>query len=154
MDAGVRYFGESNFDGLLIPFLLSSSLSSWLIAAMLLGALEFLAFSRVLVDSLKFLGPWFGVNLFPSTSFIREDVVSEQDDLPSSVELDFRARLDGGQMARSSNIAQDSSGLRSRSLPPADWSMIEILHDVVGTSGYRCGVLRSFPVERIEQGIG
>ncbi|GJU83715.1 RNA-directed DNA polymerase, eukaryota [Tanacetum coccineum] len=30
---------------------------------------------------------------------------------------------------------------------------IKILHDVVGTSGYRCGVLRSFPVERIEQGI-
>ncbi|GKA58650.1 putative ribonuclease H-like domain-containing protein [Tanacetum coccineum] len=28
----------------------------------------------------------------------------------------------------------------------------EILLDVVGTSGYRCGVLRSFPVERIEQG--
>ncbi|GKB58374.1 hypothetical protein Tco_0914560 [Tanacetum coccineum] len=27
---------------------------------------------------------------------------------------------------------------------------IEILHDVVGTSRYRCGVLRSFPVERIE----
>ncbi|GKC30883.1 hypothetical protein Tco_1038177 [Tanacetum coccineum] len=32
--------------------------------------------------------------------------------------------------------------------------MIKILHDVVGTSGYRCGVLRSFSVERIEQGIG
>ncbi|GKD27068.1 hypothetical protein Tco_1233282 [Tanacetum coccineum] len=31
---------------------------------------------------------------------------------------------------------------------------IEILHDVVSTSGYHCGVLRSFPVERIEQGIG
>ncbi|GJU11464.1 hypothetical protein Tco_1133860 [Tanacetum coccineum] len=30
---------------------------------------------------------------------------------------------------------------------------IEILHDVVGTSGYHCGVLRSFPVERIEQRI-
>ncbi|GJW56277.1 hypothetical protein Tco_0103008 [Tanacetum coccineum] len=30
--------------------------------------------------------------------------------------------------------------------------LIEILHDVVGTSGYHCGVLRSFPVERIEQG--
>nr|GEW58939.1 zinc finger, CCHC-type [Tanacetum cinerariifolium] len=29
---------------------------------------------------------------------------------------------------------------------------IEILHDVVGTSGYHCGVLRSFPMERIEQG--
>ncbi|GJS99938.1 hypothetical protein Tco_0821108 [Tanacetum coccineum] len=28
----------------------------------------------------------------------------------------------------------------------------EILLDVVGTSGYHCGVLRSFPVERIEQG--
>ncbi|GKA45070.1 putative ribonuclease H-like domain-containing protein [Tanacetum coccineum] len=28
----------------------------------------------------------------------------------------------------------------------------EILHDVVGTSGYHCGVLRSFSVERIEQG--
>ncbi|GKB37421.1 putative RNA-directed DNA polymerase, eukaryota, reverse transcriptase zinc-binding domain protein [Tanacetum coccineum] len=31
---------------------------------------------------------------------------------------------------------------------------IKILHDVVGTSGYHCGVLRSFMVERIEQGIG
>ncbi|GJS02118.1 hypothetical protein Tco_0318626 [Tanacetum coccineum] len=30
---------------------------------------------------------------------------------------------------------------------------IKILHDVVGTSGYHCGVLRSFPVERIKQGI-
>nr|GFB77986.1 hypothetical protein [Tanacetum cinerariifolium] len=27
---------------------------------------------------------------------------------------------------RSSNIAQDSSGLRSRSLPPADWSMVRL----------------------------
>ncbi|GKB91674.1 hypothetical protein Tco_0963946 [Tanacetum coccineum] len=33
-------------------------------------------------------------------------------------------------------------------------SLKEILHDFVGTSGYRCGVLHSFPVERIEQGIG
>ncbi|GKE47785.1 hypothetical protein Tco_1479043 [Tanacetum coccineum] len=32
--------------------------------------------------------------------------------------------------------------------------IIEILHDVVGTSGYRYGVLRSFSVEIIEQGIG
>ncbi|GJT86447.1 putative reverse transcriptase domain-containing protein [Tanacetum coccineum] len=31
---------------------------------------------------------------------------------------------------------------------------IKIHLDVVGTSGYRCGVLRSFPMERIEQGIG
>ncbi|GJX46492.1 hypothetical protein Tco_0271682 [Tanacetum coccineum] len=31
---------------------------------------------------------------------------------------------------------------------------IEILHDVVGTSRYYCRVLRSFSVERIEQGIG
>ncbi|GJS41246.1 putative ribonuclease H-like domain-containing protein [Tanacetum coccineum] len=30
---------------------------------------------------------------------------------------------------------------------------IEILHDAVGTLGYRCGVLRLFRVERIEQGI-
>ncbi|GJU25130.1 ATP-dependent DNA helicase PIF1-like protein [Tanacetum coccineum] len=30
---------------------------------------------------------------------------------------------------------------------------IKILHDVVGTSGYHCEVLRSFPVERTEQGI-
>ncbi|GKD22706.1 hypothetical protein Tco_1224409 [Tanacetum coccineum] len=35
-----------------------------------------------------------------------------------------------------------------------DRNIIEILHDVVGTSGYHCGVLRSFPVERIEQRIG
>ncbi|GJQ93529.1 hypothetical protein Tco_0004668 [Tanacetum coccineum] len=51
-------------------------------------------------------------------------VVSEQDELPSSVGLDFQARLDGGRMERSYNIAQDSSGLRSRSLPLADWSML------------------------------
>nr|GEV99808.1 hypothetical protein [Tanacetum cinerariifolium] len=31
---------------------------------------------------------------------------------------------------------------------------IEILHAVVRTSAYHCGVLRSFPMERIEQGIG
>ncbi|GJR93870.1 hypothetical protein Tco_0266044 [Tanacetum coccineum] len=31
--------------------------------------------------------------------------------------------------------------------------LIEILHDVVGTSGYHWGVLQSFLVERIEQGI-
>ncbi|GKB73303.1 hypothetical protein Tco_0934715 [Tanacetum coccineum] len=30
---------------------------------------------------------------------------------------------------------------------------IKIPHDVVGTSGYHCGVLRSFLVEKIEQGI-
>nr|GEU48139.1 ribonuclease H-like domain-containing protein [Tanacetum cinerariifolium] len=30
---------------------------------------------------------------------------------------------------------------------------IEILHDVVGTSGYNCGVLQSFPLENIKQGI-
>ncbi|GKC31559.1 hypothetical protein Tco_1038853 [Tanacetum coccineum] len=30
---------------------------------------------------------------------------------------------------------------------------IKILHNVVGTSGYHCRVLRSFPVERIKQGI-
>ncbi|GKG22795.1 hypothetical protein Tco_0388098, partial [Tanacetum coccineum] len=36
---------------------------------------------------------------------------------------------------------------------PSNESMlqIEILHDVVGTSGYRCGVLKFFPVERIKQ---
>ncbi|GJZ58857.1 hypothetical protein Tco_0614673 [Tanacetum coccineum] len=60
-------------------------------------------------------------------------VALEQDELPSSVGLDFRARLDGGRMARSSNNAQDSLAFQSRSLPPADWSM-------------------SFSVERIEQG--
>ncbi|GJY65174.1 hypothetical protein Tco_0466634 [Tanacetum coccineum] len=32
------------------------------------------------------------------------------------------------------------------------FKQIEIFHDVVGTSGYYCGVLQSFPVERIEQG--
>ncbi|GJV08209.1 hypothetical protein Tco_1345865 [Tanacetum coccineum] len=53
-------------------------------------------------------------------------VMSEQDELPSSVGLDFRARLDGGRMAKSSNNAQDSSALRSRSLPPVDWSMTEV----------------------------
>ncbi|GJY66584.1 putative reverse transcriptase domain-containing protein, partial [Tanacetum coccineum] len=55
--------------------------------------------------------------------------------------------------ARSFNNAQDSLALRSQSLPPADWLMIEILHDVVGTSEYRCGVLRSFSLEIIDQGI-
>ncbi|GKC46397.1 hypothetical protein Tco_1064119 [Tanacetum coccineum] len=30
---------------------------------------------------------------------------------------------------------------------------IKILHDVVGTLGYHCGVLQSFPVEIIEQEI-
>ncbi|GJY24815.1 hypothetical protein Tco_0398473 [Tanacetum coccineum] len=97
-------------------------------------------------------------------------VALEQDELPSSVGLDFRARLNGGRIerghlimpmilqrlgheaARSSNNAHDSSAFRSRSLPSADWSMIKILHDVVGTLGYHCGVLRSFPVERIKQG--
>ncbi|GKF75878.1 hypothetical protein Tco_0225322, partial [Tanacetum coccineum] len=73
-------------------------------------------------------------------------VASEQDELPSSV---MRQRSD---RARSSNNAQDSLALLSRSLPPDDWSMIEILPDVVGTSGYHCGVLQSFPMERIKQG--
>nr|GEW58864.1 hypothetical protein [Tanacetum cinerariifolium] len=71
-------------------------------------------------------------------------VVSEQDVLPSSVELDFRARLDGGRiysrhleaMARSSNIAQDSSGLRSRSLPPVVWSM-DIIAGFCGPSRWK-----------------
>ncbi|GKE78584.1 hypothetical protein Tco_1544704, partial [Tanacetum coccineum] len=39
---------------------------------------------------------------------------------------------------------------------PSNESMlqIKILLDVVGRSGYRCRVLQSFLVERIEQGIG
>ncbi|GKA45992.1 hypothetical protein Tco_0738788 [Tanacetum coccineum] len=62
--------------------------------------------------------------------------VSEQDVPPSSVGLDFRARLDGGQMARSSNNAQDSSALRSRSLPPTDWSM-DIVAEFCGPSRWK-----------------
>ncbi|GJR39521.1 hypothetical protein Tco_1215205 [Tanacetum coccineum] len=89
------------------------------------------------------------------TKLVRRYVGVEQDELPSSVGLVFLSSIrQRSDRARSSNIAQDSSGLRSRSLPPADWSMKKILHDVVGTSGYHYGVLRSFPVERIEQGIG
>ncbi|GKC22595.1 hypothetical protein Tco_1024745 [Tanacetum coccineum] len=70
-------------------------------------------------------------------------VTLEQDELPSSVGLNFRARLDGGWMY-----------LGHLEANPGNESMlyIEILYDVVGTSGYRCEVLRSFPVERIKQG--
>ncbi|GJY82985.1 hypothetical protein Tco_0496361 [Tanacetum coccineum] len=79
----------------------------------------------------------------------QSSVVSKQDKLPSSVEPDFRARLDGGQMYSGHLEACVDERLEMESL-----LRIEILHDVVGTSGYHCGVLRSFPVERIEQGIG
>ncbi|GJS60286.1 hypothetical protein Tco_0655070 [Tanacetum coccineum] len=41
MDAGERYFRENSYDGLLIPFLLSSSLSIWLIEAIFSEAIEF-----------------------------------------------------------------------------------------------------------------
>nr|GEW15614.1 mediator of RNA polymerase II transcription subunit 14-like isoform X1 [Tanacetum cinerariifolium] len=47
MDARERYIRENNFDGILIPFFLSSSLSSWLITTMLLWVMGFLAFSGV-----------------------------------------------------------------------------------------------------------
>ncbi|GJV82409.1 hypothetical protein Tco_1522307 [Tanacetum coccineum] len=75
-------------------------------------------------------------------------VVSEQDELPSSVGLDFRAQLDGAK-----GLCHDE-GLFGVSLRNESMLRIEILHDVVGTSGYHCGVLQSFPMERIEQGIG
>nr|GEV28181.1 hypothetical protein [Tanacetum cinerariifolium] len=47
MDARERYFGENSFDGLLIPFLLSSSLSIWLIEAIFSEAMKFLADSGI-----------------------------------------------------------------------------------------------------------
>ncbi|GJU81157.1 hypothetical protein Tco_1283522 [Tanacetum coccineum] len=113
---GERYFRESNFDRLLIPFFLSSSLLPWLIAAMLLGAIGFPAF-LVLASSEEWteidrlwasegLGMcpvevWFlllGVGGIIEISLVL--VVSEQDELPSSIELDFQARLDGGQIVK------------------------------------------------------
>ncbi|GJT38951.1 hypothetical protein Tco_0938816 [Tanacetum coccineum] len=44
-------------------------------------------------------------------------------------------------------------GVRCHVIPYSSFKS-EILYDVVGTSGYHCGVLRSFPAERIEQGNG
>ncbi|GJY27754.1 hypothetical protein Tco_0403521 [Tanacetum coccineum] len=84
-------------------------------------------------------------------------VASEQDELPSSIGLDFQARLDGGRMYSGHLEAKAKGRCHDEGLfvvSPLNESMlqIEILHDVVGTSGYHCGVLRSFPVERIEQG--
>ncbi|GJT08865.1 hypothetical protein Tco_0843327 [Tanacetum coccineum] len=74
----------------------------------------------------------------------------EHDELPSSVGLDFLARLDGGRIVK---VTKLTTGRLVNGSSCDGIDMIEILHDVVGTSGYRYGVLRSFPVERIEQGI-
>ncbi|GKE51872.1 hypothetical protein Tco_1487028 [Tanacetum coccineum] len=79
------------FSGL---FLFSSSFS------LVLSSQELLCVTKIVLLGLK------GIPL-TSRSAVREDaystkacssVVSEQDELPSSVELDFRARLNGGQM--------------------------------------------------------
>ncbi|GJU13374.1 hypothetical protein Tco_1135770 [Tanacetum coccineum] len=80
-----------------------------------------------------------------------QDILRQCDCLDRLSESLGSFQLSWSYRTRSSNNTQDSLTFRSRSLPPADWSMI--LHDVVGTSGYHFGVLRSFPVERIEQGI-
>ncbi|GKE35446.1 hypothetical protein Tco_1454768 [Tanacetum coccineum] len=80
-----------------------------------------------------------GLESIPLTSrFIgtRGCVMSEQDELPSNIGLNFQARLDGGQMARSFNNAQDSSALRSQSLPPSDWSM-DIVAEFCGPSWWK-----------------
>ncbi|GJV50370.1 hypothetical protein Tco_1440582 [Tanacetum coccineum] len=71
--------------------------------------------------------------------------VSEQDELPSSVGLEFQARLDGGRMysrARSSNNAQDSLAFKSRSLPPADWLMVRLMTGSYGYKKFRLGARR------------
>ncbi|GJT26516.1 hypothetical protein Tco_0906791 [Tanacetum coccineum] len=72
----------------------------------------------------------------------------QQDELPSSVELDFQARLDGGR--DTSKLPQDSLAFGSRSLPLADWSNV---HLVTGLKhGHKNFRLRS-KVDAIMRGI-
>ncbi|GJZ77848.1 hypothetical protein Tco_0642520 [Tanacetum coccineum] len=78
---------------------------------------------------------------------------SEQDDLPSSTGLDFRAQRDDSQMARPSNNTQESSAFLSRSLPPANWSMVHLVVGLTWSFGLgakdRChseGLFGSFAV--------
>ncbi|GJV22506.1 hypothetical protein Tco_1371526 [Tanacetum coccineum] len=95
MDAGERYFGENSFDGLLIPLLLSSSLSIWLIEAIFLEPMESSVDLGTGVGGFIEI-PWSLVSgEFPISHIV---VRSEQDDLPLSVGHDYRARLDDGRM--------------------------------------------------------
>ncbi|GJU28029.1 hypothetical protein Tco_1166650 [Tanacetum coccineum] len=96
---------------------------------------------------------------FPPAS----SVVSEQDELPLSIRLDFRARLDGGRMysghleakvevtkLTTGRLVNGSSSdgidmiIKKLDLEPKVYAMMRDFLEV----------LRSFPVERIEQGIG
>nr|GEX93009.1 hypothetical protein [Tanacetum cinerariifolium] len=57
MDAEERYFGKNSFDWIFIPFLLSSSLSIWLIEAIFSEAMEFHVDSRIDKAGFIYEGP-------------------------------------------------------------------------------------------------
>ncbi|GKB19132.1 hypothetical protein Tco_0853055, partial [Tanacetum coccineum] len=129
-DARERYFRENSFDRILIPFLLSPSLSIWLIEAMFSEAIESHADSGTgeiissLSKSRNHLMPFqasFGVGGFIEIPWFL--VLSEQDELPSSVGLDFRARLDGGRMY-SGHLETEVRGMSIR-FAPTGWCRIK-----------------------------
>nr|GEU53761.1 reverse transcriptase domain-containing protein [Tanacetum cinerariifolium] len=106
---GERYFGENSFYGLLIPYLLSSSLFIWLIEAIFsraidfpvdLGIVEFSDWIAFFLGGIRnHLIPFqasFGVGCFIEIPWSL--VVLGKDELPSNVGLDFQARLDVGRM--------------------------------------------------------
>ncbi|GJV89673.1 hypothetical protein Tco_1533611 [Tanacetum coccineum] len=59
--------------------------------------------------------------------FVGLKVVSSKNELPSAFDMIFELDKMASMRARSSNNAQDSSALRSRSLPSADWSMVRLV---------------------------
>nr|GEV32046.1 hypothetical protein [Tanacetum cinerariifolium] len=62
-------------------------------------------------------------------------VALEQDELPSSVRLDFRARLNSDQMY--SGHLEDSLVFLSRSLPSVDWSMVHLVTRLTWSNFFR-----------------
>ncbi|GJX50271.1 hypothetical protein Tco_0277116 [Tanacetum coccineum] len=87
---------------------------------------------------------------------IRPYMTSSPSSTPSLVAVENRVLL---QLLRSQMFSSLSSVNSFLSDPDEFFSFILTFmvvegEDVVGTSGYHCGVLRSFPLKRIEQGIG
>ncbi|GKB28807.1 hypothetical protein Tco_0868208 [Tanacetum coccineum] len=71
--------------------------------------------------------------------------------------VNLTLKMKGDMIIENLDLEQRSmhdEGILDKSLKHKSMLRIEILHGIVGTSGYRYKVLRSFSVERIEQGIG
>nr|GEX18191.1 hypothetical protein [Tanacetum cinerariifolium] len=90
------------------------------------------------------------MEILPESTSNSSAVASEEDELPSCIRHDSRARRGDGFFGDSVRKLATSRLIDGSSCDGID--MIKILHDVAGTSGYRCRVLQSFPLEITEQG--